>query len=281
MAQSTVQQDQTILEALKASFPNSSVRSLNQWLKFGRISVENRVVKKTSVKVKKGQCITLANLVKPTVKRLNIIFEDSHIILVNKPGGLLSVASNDLKEKHLHGLIKEHCYPTRVFPVHRLDRDASGIILFAKTEKARVTLKEMFSKHTIDRIYIALVEGVLASKKGTWESYLHENSQFVVRSTHDEEIGKKAITHYEVLDERDEISCLRVRLETGRKNQIRAHCSENKTPILGDEKYGADTNSIGRLALHAKSLKLLHPVSKKLMTFDTDLPGGFNKFKLF
>ncbi len=216
---------------------------------------------------------------------LTLLHEDDHLIVVIKAAGLLTVASLEEKEETAQAFLNVYLEASgsqeRIHVVHRLDRDSSGVLVFAKSFEIREALKERFASHDIDRIYIAVIEGVLPEDRGTFRSMLREDERtWRVRSAPNSATAKLAITHYRVIRKGTRYSLLEVTLETGRKNQIRVHLSEAGHPIAGDERYGAKTDPIGRLALHAKLLGFLHPVTGKKMTFTAPVPGGFTKLKL-
>jgi 23S rRNA pseudouridine1911/1915/1917 synthase len=150
-------------------------------------------------------------------------------------------------------------------------------MVFAYTQSAREALQAQFQAHSIDRTYVGIVEGILPEKKGSWQSYLIEDPDYFVRSAN---VGKLSITHYEVIREMRKLSLMRFKLETGRKNQIRVHCSEAGHPLTGDEKYGAKTNFAKRLCLHASKLGFIHPTSGKKMEFEIPVPDVFDKLTL-
>jgi tRNA pseudouridine32 synthase/23S rRNA pseudouridine746 synthase/23S rRNA pseudouridine1911/1915/1917 synthase len=149
-------------------------------------------------------------------------------------------------------------------------------MLFARTEAARDQLKDMFEKHDLERTYIGIVEGVLdAEKEGTWSAYVYEDGNYVVHATTDPSRGALAVTHYTIERSDMRSTWLRMELETGRKNQIRVHCQLAGHPIVGDRKYGAKTNPIKRLCLHAHSLAFKHPITQKPMRFISPIPQAF------
>jgi len=267
-----------LLEALKELSPESSKTTLRSWIKDGRVSVGGEVIKEVNHQVHQGQEVALG--AKPKFVKnfgLRIYFEDNHIVVVEKPAGLLSVATNFETGKTAHALLKDHYKPKRVFPVHRLDQETSGVMVFALNDKARDALKVTFEKHAIERVYIAILEGQLTSLEGSWESYLIEDATYFVRSTTDRERGKIAITHYEVLSSTPRNTTVKLKLETGRKNQIRVHCQDAGHPIVGDVKYGATTNPIKRLCLHAHILAFEHPITKQKLRFESPIPENFQR----
>lgn len=212
-------------------------------------------------------------------KGLTILHEDEDILVVNKINGLLTVSTDREKEKTAHFFLNEYVKKgnsrskNRVFIVHRLDRETSGILVFAKNEKAKRYLQEEWQE--FDKTYFAVVHGKLPEKEGVITSHLMENKARMVYSTGDPEKGKYAKTGYKVLKESRKFSLLEINLFTGRKNQIRVHFSENGYPVVGDNKYGKVDKGANRLALHASSLTMSHPFTKKKITFETEIPAYF------
>ena len=212
-------------------------------------------------------------------KGLPIIYEDRDIIVVNKAAGLLTIGTDRQKEKTAHFLLNDYVKKgysksrNRVFIVHRLDRDTSGVLVFAKTEKAKRYLQDEWKEFS--KTYYAVVHGVFTEKEGIISSYLVENKMHRMYSTNDTENGKYAKTGYKVIKESSEFSLLEINLFTGRKNQIRVHLSDEGHPIVGDKMYGEYIKGASKLALHAATLTILHPFSKKEMTFETKVPPFF------
>lgn len=206
---------------------------------------------------------------KENIEGIDVLYKDHHLVVIDKPHGLLSVAS-DTDKHSAHHLLKIHYYPKQVGVIHRLDEGTSGVMLFTFSDAAYQGLKEQFKEHSIDRYYLGVVEGQFPEKEGTWESYLYEDSTLKVRITEDPKKGEKAITHYKKLSETEGYSLLQFKLETGKKNQIRVHASAAGYPIAGDKKYGATKDPLRRLALHAQSIGFTHPVTKKRMTFTSE-----------
>lgn len=267
--------DMTLFEALSSMAKESSKNSLRGWLRAERIFVNGLVEKNERRQLRPKDEVSLGKKLLYLSEGLRILFEDRDLVVIDKPPGLLSVATDFEKSITAHAILKERFRSQMVYPVHRLDRETSGVMLFAYSERAKDVLKETFASHAIERIYYAVVEGVPPEKKGVWKSLLIEDSAYVVRSSKE---GRIAVTHYEVISSRAGCSLLQLRLETGRKNQIRVHCSEAGFPIVGDEKYGAKTNPFKRLALHAHILGFLHPISQKAMRFQSPFPSCFHKY---
>lgn len=262
----------SILEALSLLSPGSSKTTFREWIKEGRVFVEGIQVKLSSEIIQGGQKISLKGKRKIS-GAIPIVYEDTHFVVVDKPCGWLSVSTNFENEKTVHAYLKQMY--RQVYVVHRLDQDTSGIMLFALSEEGFLGLKSLFKSHTIEREYIALVEGKMHSKKGTWKSFLYEDSSYYVHSTQDPSKGQLAITHYEELEPQGRNTLIKLRLETGKKNQIRVHCQENGHPIVGDKKYGGKASK--RLFLHAHYLGFQHPITKKKMSFRSPVPKDFSR----
>lgn len=306
-----IQEKTSLLVALQQLSPESSKNTLKTWIDQGRVSVDDTRVSSTRQELLPGQELKVGPKVAYTEHGIKILYEDEHLVVLDKPDKLLTVATAAENEKTVHAILKRRLR-RMVYPVHRLDRDTSGVMLFAYTTQARDLLKEQFAQHSIDRIYYAIVEGTPTPLKGTWKSTLVEDDFFFVRSVptpeptktfkpalppkndfrrreaaryeqrrafieqklKSEETGKLAITHYEVLKQRKNTALVKFTLETGRKNQIRVHASEAGFPILGDTKYGGQTNR-RRLCLHAHILGFHHPFRNKKMKFTSPLPEYF------
>jgi len=212
-------------------------------------------------------------------KGLSILYEDHDILVVDKASGLLTVSNDKVKENTAYFLLNtyvrkgNHKSRSRVFIVHRLDRDTSGIIVFAKSEEHQKFLQDEWQN--FNKKYYAVVQGKLEEKQGEISSYLAENSAYRMYSVKDPKMGKFAKTGYKVLRESNKYSLLEIQLYTGRKNQIRVHLADLACPVVGDKKYGEKEKGIKRLALHAASLSIVHPYSKEQMTFETKIPGYF------
>ena len=210
---------------------------------------------------------------------ISIIFEDDHLLVVNKPSGLLTIATEKEKERTLYHIVRDYVVSKnphgRIFIVHRLDKDTSGIVLFAKDEKTKNQLQENWNDYVSLREYTAIVCGHPKEESGQIVQYLKETKTNLVYVSPREE-GKKAITNYSVLKTNDKYSMLKVTIETGRRNQIRVAFASKKMPILGDKKYG-EKSKVNRLYLHANRLKIYYPVIKKDILFETSIPTEFKK----
>ena len=208
-----------------------------------------------------------------------IIYEDENIIVVSKPAGLLTIATQKEKEQTLYHLVGEYLRKrnrgAKVFIVHRLDKDTSGVVVLAKNEHAKNILQKNWDKYVNARSYIAIVHGNVEKKEDTLINYLKETSTNLVYISKNSE-GKKAITKYKVLKQKNDYTKLQINIETGRKNQIRVQLANIGHPILGDKKYGDDKQK--RLFLHADRLELYNPILKKNMVFKSNVPNIFNHY---
>ena len=205
---------------------------------------------------------------------LKLVYEDAYIIVVEKKEGLLSVSTEHQKERTAQHILNEYVKRShrnnRIFVVHRLDRETSGLMMYAKDEKTQNT----------DRRYVAIVSGEMEKDGGTVESWLTDRKLYVSSSPYDDGEGKYAVTHYRTIKRANGYSLVELDLETGRKNQIRVHMSELGHPVIGDERYGSECNPLGRLALHAFKLCFYHPITGELMQFETPYPANFKTLML-
>ena len=269
-----VKENEILIEFLKKMFSNLSKNSVKSLLHNEKVFVNGNMTTKYNYELNAGDVVEIREKV---AKNIDIIYEDKDIIVINKPSGLLTVATEKEKNKTAYHLVMEYLKKknknNRIFIIHRLDKDTSGIIMFAKNERAKHLYQDNWNDIVKKRCYYAVIDGKMENKEGTIKSYLKENGNMVY-SVKDRS-GKLAITEYKVLKERKNISLLDINLKTGRKNQIRVHMKENKTPILGDLKYGEKNKLINRLALHAYKLELINPVTKKLLTFEINMPNEF------
>ena len=211
-------------------------------------------------------------------KKLDIIYEDKDIIIVYKKYGLLTVANVKENVNTLYHEVYDYLHKKnqRVFIVHRLDKDTSGLVLFAKSEQSKIFLQNNWESFT--RKYYAICKGYFSNKKGCLSSYLYEDKTHFVRKTDNKKLGKLAITNYEVIKENNDYSLLDIDIKTGRKNQIRVQLNDASHPIIGDKKYAKNEKSIiQRLALEAYYLRIIHPKTKKWLEFKIDLNKDFQR----
>lgn len=239
------------------------------------IVINNKIITKYNYMLKKNDII-LINQNKIETD-LNIIYEDKDIIVIIKPHGLLTIGTNNEKEKTLYYMVSDYVKKinknNKIFVIHRLDKDTSGIVMFAKSEEVKKLYQDNWDNIIKSRKYYALVEGKVDSN-GYIESYLKEDKNYMVYSTKDK-TGKLAKTEYKVIKTNNEYSLLDINILTGRKNQIRVHMKDINHPIVGDRKYGSNKNPIRRLGLHAYELQIINPITKKLIKFIDKMPKKF------
>ncbi|MEG0254126.1 MAG: RluA family pseudouridine synthase [Vagococcus sp.] len=273
-----------LLETLKGLSRNS-VKSI---LTRGQVSINGKVVTKHNHPLIEGTEIIIqdnkAAMKENALVGLQIIHEDADVLVIEKDAGLLSVATDKGPEVTVYSQLMNYVRQTnpknRIFVVHRLDRDTSGVMLFAKNEKTKKILQENWKELVLERIYTAVVEGNVKENQKTITSWLTESKTFKIHSCPFNNGGKKAITHYKKVRGNQTYSMLEVNLETGRKNQIRVHMEEIGHPIVGDKKYGAHSNPLKRLGLHATTLVFIHPTTKKRMKFTSKVPKKFTKLTI-
>lgn len=263
-----IQKKTSLLEALQQINPESSKNNLKSWVRQGRVFINETRIRSWNKELLPGQEVKIGPRLSFIDEGIKILYKDRYLVVIDKPEKLLTVATDKESLTNVHTILKNHLGGP-VFPVHRLDREASGVLVFAYTKQAQELLKTQFANHTIERIYYAYLEGSLPSRKGTWRSYLVEDKNYFVRTCN--QGGKLAITHYEVITQKKGLSLVQFKLETGRKNQIRVQAAEAGYPILGDVKYGSKKQPSTRLCLHAHLLEFEHPFLKK----------NYNSFPLF
>jgi 23S rRNA pseudouridine1911/1915/1917 synthase len=277
-----VSEKSILMEFLMAQMPHKSRNNIKSLLSHRQVLVEGKPVSQFDHPVLSGQKVEISsNRISPEQKfrEYNIVYEDQHIIVIDKMAGLLSMATENEKRATAYSLLSRHVKKqdkgNKIFIVHRLDRETSGLMLFAKSEAVKDKLQESWNDTIIERTYIAVVEGAVEKQEGTITSYLSEDKVFKMHSSPNPKSGKEAITHFSVLKKNNAYSLLKVNLETGRKNQIRIHMQEMGHNIVGDKKYGATTSPIKRLGLHAQQLSFIHPVTGEKMNFETKIPRVF------
>ena len=266
-----------LLETLKGQSRNS-VKSL---LTNHRVSVDGAPISQYNFQLAKGDVVIISKtpIHKKTRSNLPIIFENDEFIVINKPSGLLSIASDKEKGSTAYRMLTDYVQQkdkhNRIYVVHRLDEDTSGVLMVAKNEKIRDLLQEKWNELVSKRGYFAIVEGQMEQKQGTIKSYLKKNAQNMMYSSKKAGDGQLAITHYKVIKEIENYSLLDVNIDSGRKNQIRVHLGDLGHHVVGDDKYGNPSNPIKRLGLHAYELELEHPVTHKVMKFTAPMPKEF------
>lgn len=279
----TVRSQCELLEFLLTTLKDQSRNSVKSLLTNHRIAVNGAPVSQYNLMLypKDTVIISKTAIRRKTRSNLPIIYEDEEIIVINKPSGLLSVASDNEKGSTAYRMLSDYVQQkdkhNRVFVVHRLDEDTSGVLMIAKNPKIQEALQNNWNEIVTKRGYYAIVEGKMPEKQGTIKSYLKKNSQNMMYSSKKAGDGQLAITHYKVMKENDNYSLLDVNIDTGRKNQIRVHLGESGHYVIGDDKYGNPSNPLKRLGLHAYELDLTHPITKKKMKFTAPRPTEFDK----
>lgn len=284
MKEYNVDENIILIEYLRKTLTKLSKNNIKSLLSKEMVLVNGNVQTKYNYELKKNDKITIRET-KIKSKKLkhdiNILYEDEDLIVINKPAGLLTIATNKEKEYTLYhfvmNYVKEKDKHNKIFIIHRLDKETSGIVIFAKNQKTKNLFQKDWEKNVITRGYLAVVEGSLKEKEGTIKSYLTENSEYMVYSTNNKKEGKLAVTKYKVIKENKKYSLLDLNILTGRKNQIRVHLKEHGNVIVGDKKYGSNNNSINRMALHAYKIELIDPRNNKRLSFKIPMPTVFNK----
>ena len=273
-----------LMKFLIGKFPEKSRSAIKSMLAHKQVSVGDMVTTKFDFPLKRGQTVYLNKKKteeKPRFRGLKIVHEDADLIVIEKSSGLLSMASETEKSKTAYSILSEYVKrfdpKNLIFIVHRLDRDTSGLMMFAKSKRVQEVMQEAWKEAIVERSYVVVVEGEVEQTEGTITSWLKENKAMVMFSSQTPDDGQKAVTHYKVMKTEKQFSLLEVKLETGRKNQIRVHMKDLGHPVTGDKKYGAKLNPIGQMGLHARVLAFKHPVTGKAFRFDTPIPGKFLK----
>jgi 23S rRNA pseudouridine1911/1915/1917 synthase len=270
-----------LIELLTEEFKTASKTTVKQLITHGSVKVNGKMVNNPAQVVKPGDKVEyfreqrMQSKVKPPYP---VYFEDDSILITEKPAGLLTIGDKGLGGTSFYKImldfVKEKSKgKERLFVVHRLDREVSGLLLFAKSEELQQKIKEGW--RDAKKLYYALVEGTPPEEKGTIRSWLVEGRDQKVYSVKIQEGAKLGITHYRVMDKTPDFTLLEVELETGRKNQIRVHLSEMDCPVVGDRRYGADATYDRRIRLHAFYLSVIHPVTGRLIEAKSKMPKGF------
>ena len=272
-------EDTTLLISISNFKKDLSHKTIKNYIKNGMVKVNNKTITNSSHPIKPNDKVEITyTRNKINEYDLDILYEDDYLIAINKPSGLLSIGNDKEKEITAYRMVSDYVKKTSnkyIFVVHRLDQDTSGILLFSKNEKIRDKMQDNWNTIVKKRGYIAITDGIL-NGSGTIKSYLTEDRNQFVHSTKSNN-GKEAITHYNVIKNTKDYSLVQVFIDTGRRNQIRVHLSEKGYPIVGDKKYRCRTNPLKRLCLHANILEFIHPVTKKIIHIETDIPNEMKR----
>ncbi|MBR2603517.1 MAG: RluA family pseudouridine synthase [Bacilli bacterium] len=279
-----VLEKEELLSFLRNNLTSKSKNNLKSLLAKEMVLVNGKVQTKFNFILFKGDKVEIRDTKIKTdnnyKKEIKIIYEDEDIIVVNKPAGLLIISTDKEKEYTLYHMVSSYLKTknknNKVFIIHRLDRETSGLVMFAKNQKAKNLFQSNWDKMFIKRGYYAVVEGTPKEKEKTLVSYLNENEGHMVYETTKTK-GKYACTQYRVISENNKYTLLDVNIKTGRKNQIRVQLKENGNVIVGDKKYGSNIDPLKRMALHAYKLEFNDPRTNKRVNIEIDLPYAFSK----
>lgn len=279
-----IDKQQILIDFLFEKYPDSPRTRVKKLLQSGSVTVNDRAVTLHSYILKPGDRVDIIKktvLPAKTPSPFPVLYEDQEVIVIDKPAGLSTFSTDGSRniQNEVSAYLKiESAGRVRSFVVHRLDKEVSGVLLFAKSEPLMEELKNRWDE--TEKHYFALVEGTPPEQEGTITTYLVEDREMKMRSGSEKEGGKLAITHYKIIERAGNNTLLDISTETGRKNQIRVHLSELGNPIVGDRKYGASAEFKRRVRLHAYSLVFTHPVSGKQIEVRTQMPDGFLSLKM-
>jgi 23S rRNA pseudouridine1911/1915/1917 synthase len=269
----------SLLTRLRAEFADSSTRRLKAWLAEGRVRVNGAVVRDPRAPVRAEDALDLGRPGTAFPPGLRRVHEDDLMVVVDKPPGLLTIATEREREHTAYHLLWEYLStrrpPRRPFVVHRLDRETSGLLVFATTPGAKRHLQAQFEQRSAQRLYVAVVEGRVRDDAGTLTSRLVQDRALRVRT--DREAGRTAITHYRVAARGRDATLLELRLGTGRRHQLRVQLAELGHPVVGDRLHGSSRNPLRRLCLHATRLGFLHPATGAAVAFTSPAPPAFRR----
>jgi 23S rRNA pseudouridine1911/1915/1917 synthase len=278
----TVEKNETLLAGLLAFLPQKSRNVLKAVLRDGQVSVNGTPVSQFDLALRPGQRVEVRwdrTAPRQQPHGLTIVHEDQDLIIIDKPSGLLTVATDKEKRKTAYAIlssyVKQENPDNKIFIIHRLDRETSGLLMFAKNETIKKQIQETWTTTIDQRTYVGVVEGEVQQQEGTIVSWLHESKAFIVYSSQNPQHGRKAVTHYKKITANKAFSLLRIKLETGRKHQIRVHMQDIEHPIIGDSKYGSTQSPIRRMGLHAQVLAFTHPKTGETFRFETEIPKKF------
>ncbi|MBP3331400.1 MAG: RluA family pseudouridine synthase [Tidjanibacter sp.] len=278
-----VDKDNELLKFLFEKMADKSRTTVKSFLTHGQVSVNGCVSTQFNFPLQAGDRVEVTRQRQKDVfhhPMMRIVYEDEYIVVIDKRNGLLSIATDKEPQKNAYYILSQYLKRqdarNKIFVIHRLDRETSGLMMFAKNEEVKRIMQENWLTQVLDRRYAAVVEGVMPTEEGKIETWLVEDANHKVWVSRDEN-GKKAVTHYSVIKAGKEYSLVDLKLDTGRKNQIRAHLEWMKCSIAGDKKYGAKSNPLGRVALHAYKLDIKHPVTGQRHVFITRIPQNFEE----
>ena len=277
----TVEEDAQLLDWLIANLKGLSRNKVKDTLHGRGIKVNGKIVTQFDYPLTRGMKISVSKSKKNDTfksRYVNLVYEDPYLVVIEKKPGILSMAAGH-KSLNVKTVLDDYFRQTKqrctAHVVHRLDRDTSGLMVYAKDMQTEQTLEHEWHNIVYDRRYVAVVSGEMVEDEGTIANWLKDNKAYVTYSSPVDNGGKYAVTHFHVLDRTTEHSLVEYKLETGRKNQIRVHSADMNHPVCGDVKYGNGDDPIHRLCLHAYMLHFFHPVTRARMEFETPIPSQF------
>lgn len=277
----TVVREGTLLPFLFASMPDKSRTTVKSFLTHRQVSVNGCITTRFDHPLAPGDAVNISGSKGPEAFRhqmMRIVYEDDHLIVIDKRSGLLSIGTDKEQRRTafyiLSDYVKRQNPSARIFVIHRLDRETSGLMMFARSQEVQETVQRSWKRLVTDRRYVAVVEGSALSAEGEITSFLTEDKNRKVWASARGE-GEQATTFYKTVRQGNRHALIDLKLETGKKNQIRAHMEWKGCPIAGDKKYGAKTDPAGRVCLHAYRLCFTHPVTGESMEFATPVPRDF------
>ena len=277
----TVEEDAQLLDWLIANLKGLSRNKVKDTLHGRGIKVSGKIVTQFDYPLTRGMKISVSKSKKNDTfksRYVNLVYEDPYLVVIEKKPGILSMAAGH-KSLNVKTVLDDYFRQTKqrctAHVVHRLDRDTSGLMVYAKDMQTEQTLEHEWHNIVYDRRYVAVVSGEMEEDEGTIANWLKDNKAYVTYSSPVDNGGKYAVTHFHVLDRTTEHSLVEYKLETGRKNQIRVHSADMNHPVCGDVKYGNGDDPIHRLCLHAYMLHFFHPVTRARMEFETPIPSQF------
>ena len=277
----TVEEDALLLDWLIANLKGLSRNKVKDTLHGRGIKVNGKIVTQFDYPLTRGMKISVSKSKKNDTfksRYVNLVYEDPYLVVIEKKPGILSMAAGH-KSLNVKTVLDDYFRQTKqrctAHVVHRLDRDTSGLMVYAKDMQTEQTLEHEWHNIVYDRRYVAVVSGEMEDDEGTIANWLKDNKAYVTYSSPVDNGGKYAVTHFHVLDRTTEHSLVEYKLETGRKNQIRVHSADMNHPVCGDVKYGNGDDPIHRLCLHAYMLHFFHPVTRARMEFETPIPSQF------
>ncbi len=278
-----IEEKDSLLASLISHLPQKSRKVIKAVLRDRQVLVDRKPVTQFDYGLKPGQRVEVhweREEKSQHLLNVDIVHEDQDIIVINKPAGLLTIATDKEKRRTAYSMlssyIKAENPENRIFIIHRIDRETSGLLIFARSEKVKQQIQKTWNSTISRRTYIAVVEGVVNPPVGTITSWLRESKAYIVYSSQRPEQGKRAVTNYRKIKGNNTLSLLQISLETGRKHQIRVHMQDINHPVVGDKKYGATLNPLRRMGLHAQILEFSHPATGKQYRFDTGIPQAFS-----